>query len=284
MVFLLIVCLFLKVVNQFFRFILSIHRQSKPAFLRPENHRLAFHPPHHVKRRLGLPAQCHLQGVILDPGLDRLLQLALDLEIPIRRAQAPDPLVRALVVVITHPPTDPLLRLLKAPELRPGQELLEDRLPEPLHLPQGHRVMRAGPDVLHPVLLELALEPAGSPPGRILPPVVRQHLRGRAILAHRPPVDLDHVGPGLAPEQVHSRDIPGIIVDKPDQIRVLVTQLEREDIALPHLIGRGPLKEPGMTGIPLGLPDRGIHQSLLVQRLPHRLGGGLKKKNTAQYL
>jgi len=133
-------------------------------------------------------------------------------------------------------------------------------------------MMRRRPDVLHPVLLELTLEPARPPPGRVLPAVVRQHLLGRPILAHRPPVDLDHVGTGLAPEQVHSCDVPGIIVDIPNQICVLVTQLERKDIALPHLVGRGPLKEPGMTGIPLGLPDRGIHQRLLVQRLPHRLG------------
>ncbi|MDD5533664.1 MAG: hypothetical protein PHC52_12795 [Syntrophales bacterium] len=284
MVFLLIVCLFLEVVNQVLLPILPVHRQPKPALLRPEHHRLAVHPAHHVKRRLGLPAQGHLQDVLLDPGLDRFLQLALDLEISVRRAQTPDPLVRALVVVIANPPTDPFLRLLKAPKLRPGQELLEDRLPEPLHLPESHRMMRGRPDMLHPVLLELALEPARSPPSRILPAIVRQHLLGRAVLAHRPPVDLDHAGPSLAPEQVHSRDVPGIIVDISDQIRVLVPQLERKDIALPHLVGRGPLKEPGMTGIPLGLPDRGIHQRLLVQRPPYRLGRGLKKKNTAQYL
>jgi hypothetical protein len=86
MAFLLIVCLFLKVVNQLLRLILPVHRQAQLALLRPENHRLAFHPAHHVKRRLGLAAQGHLQGILLDPRLDRLLQLALDLEITVRRA------------------------------------------------------------------------------------------------------------------------------------------------------------------------------------------------------
>ncbi|MCX6349605.1 MAG: hypothetical protein NTV79_08950 [Candidatus Aureabacteria bacterium] len=86
MVFLLIVCFFVKVVNQILRLILPVHRQTQLALLRPENHGLAFHPAHHVKRRPGLAAERHLQDVLLDPLLNRLLQLALDLEIPVRRA------------------------------------------------------------------------------------------------------------------------------------------------------------------------------------------------------
>jgi hypothetical protein len=74
--------------------------------------------------------------------LNRLLHLALDLKVTIRRAQSSNPLVRPLVIVITNPPPHPLLRLLKTQKLRPGQKLLKDRLPKTLYLPERHRMMR----------------------------------------------------------------------------------------------------------------------------------------------
>ena len=74
--------------------------------------------------------------------LDRLPELALDLKIPVRGAQAADPLMRPFVVVILHPLPYPLTRILEALELCSYEKLQVDCFPEPLDLAQCHRVVR----------------------------------------------------------------------------------------------------------------------------------------------
>jgi hypothetical protein len=57
-----------------------------------------------------------------------------------------------LVVVVLHPEPHPLARRLETVELGSHQELLPDRLPEPLDLPQRHGMMRPALDVVNPIL------------------------------------------------------------------------------------------------------------------------------------
>src|SRR5512136_1918267 len=71
-----------------------IHPQPQLSFLRPKHHRLPLHPPHHVKWLPRLSPKCHLQHILRNPLLHHLPQLPLDLKIPVRRKQPPDPLVR----------------------------------------------------------------------------------------------------------------------------------------------------------------------------------------------
>jgi hypothetical protein len=191
-----------KVINYFLRpvFFLIVNRQTQPAFFSAQHHRLAFHAANHVKRQPRLAPKRHLKKVLLDALLDRFTQLRLYLKIPVRGAQSADPLVRPLVVVVFHPLADTLLRVIKAPELRPAQKFQKYRLPEPFDLAQRHRVVRLRFDMMDPVLFHLRLEPAGAAPARILPAVVRQHLFRRVILRCRPAVHLDHVFRRLAPE------------------------------------------------------------------------------------
>ena len=96
------------------------------ALLGAEDDRLAVHAADHVEGRLGFAAQGQLQEVFLDAGLEGLAQLGLDLEEAVRRAQAVDALVRALVVVIFDPEFDALAGVLEAVELGADQELLPD--------------------------------------------------------------------------------------------------------------------------------------------------------------
>jgi hypothetical protein len=56
------------------------------------------------------------------------------------------------MIVILPPLPDPLFGLLKTPKLCPNQKLLIDRLPKPLDLPQGHRMMRLRLDMPDPIL------------------------------------------------------------------------------------------------------------------------------------
>jgi hypothetical protein len=150
-------------------------------------------PPDHVEGRLGLAAQRQLLDVVGNAALDHGTQFLRDGEEPIRRAQSVQRLVRPLVVVVFHPQADPLAGLLEAVELRPHQEVLPDRLPVTLDLAQCHRVMGLAAEVMHPVLLQLLLEPRFAAPGGVLPPVVGEHFLGHAVLAHGAAIDLQHV-------------------------------------------------------------------------------------------
>jgi hypothetical protein len=227
-----------QVVNYFLRpvFFLIVNRQAQLAFLRTQHHRLALHAAHHIKRQLRLAAQRHLKKVLLDALLDGLAELALYLKIPVGRAQAANTLVRTLVVVILHPLPDTFLCVLKTAELRTAQKLQEYRLPEPLDLAQRHRVVGLRFDVVDTVFLQLRLKPAGPSPRRVLTSVVRQHLFRRVILRGCPAVHLDNVLRSLAPEQIKTRDIPGIIVDIPDQKGVPAAKTKRKYVRLPELV------------------------------------------------
>jgi hypothetical protein len=48
---------------------------------------------------------------------------------------------------------------------------------------------------------------------------------------------------GLAPKYVQPHHVAGVIVDKADEVGVLASQAEGEDVRLPHLVGRGALEE-----------------------------------------
>lgn len=109
-----------------------------------------------------------------------------------------------------------------------------------------------GFEVVDPILLQLRLEFRGAPPVGVLAAVVRQHLLGGIEFADGRAVHGDDVLRGLAPEEVHPGDEAGIIVHETDQVGVPAAQAKGEDIGLPHLVGRGPLEEAGIWGIPLG--------------------------------
>jgi hypothetical protein len=83
-----VVSFFVQIVYDFLRdvIIVGIHRQPQPALLSPQHHRLALHPPYHVKRQPRLPPEGHLKEVVLNALLNGLSEFALDLKVPVRRA------------------------------------------------------------------------------------------------------------------------------------------------------------------------------------------------------
>jgi len=177
---------------------LAVNEHPDFALLRPDHNRLSAHPAHHVKGVHRAAAKGELERILLEPLLDRLLQLVGDLEEPVRGTKPPDPLVGPPVVVILNPQRRALHGLLKTVKLRPLQELPQQRLPEPLDLAKGHRVVRPGADMFDPVFLQLLLEAGLPPPVGVLPPVIRQNLLGDPVVGHRPTVGLKHMLGGLA--------------------------------------------------------------------------------------
>ena len=238
----------------------SVHQHLHFPLLCPDHHGLLPHAAHHVKGALRLAPKGHFQDIVRNSFLQGLSKLALDLEIPIRRAEAPDPLVRPPVVVILYPELDTGPGRLEAVELSPAQEIHEDRLPESFDLSQGHGMVGTGFEVIHPVLLQLRLEFRGAPPVGVLAAVVRQHLLGRIEFTDGGAIYGDDVFRGLAPEEIQPGDEAGIIVDETDQVGIPASQAKGEDVGLPHLVGCGPLEEAGLLGIPLGFLLGGFDQ------------------------
>jgi hypothetical protein len=188
------------IVDKFFlrSTVLAIKQHPDLTLLGTDHNRLAAHATHHVKGVHRPAAKGELERILLKPLLDCLLQLVGDLEEPVRGTKPPDPLVGPLVVVILDPQGGALHRLLEAVKLRSLQELPQQRLPEPLDLAEGHRVVRPGPDMFDAVFLQLLLEAGLPTPVGVLPPVVGQHLLGNPVVGHRPAVGLKHVLGGLA--------------------------------------------------------------------------------------
>lgn len=264
----------------------SIYRQFHFTFFSCKDDRLAAHPADHVERFRRLPAQRKLERVLLYFLLDHLPQFALDSEEPVRGTDSVEPLVRTLVVVILHPVRHALSGFLEVGELRTVQKVLEYRLPEPLDLPERHRMVRLAADVFHAVLGELLLEPRGAAPCRVLPTVVGKHLLRYAVFGHSLPVYFEHVLRGLAREKPQSDDVSRMIVDEPDEICVAPAQTESEDVALPHLIRRGTLEKTRPDHVLFDFLPGGLvfQQLVLVKRFSHCLRARLHAEEPPKHV
>ena len=264
--------------------LLAIDAELEFAFFRPQHDGLPLHASDHVEGRLGTAAQGHFEDIFPDAFLNGLAQIVLDFKEAVRRAQAADALMRALVVVMLDPQADALASLLEVVELGAAEEFSPDGVPEPFDLAERHRMMRSGADVGDAVLGHFILEAARSAPSGILATVVGEHLLGNAEFSGSPPVNLDDGLGGLAAEQFDTDNEPRVIVQEGDQVGVVAAQPEAEDVTLPHLVGGGPLEEAGFGGIAFGPSGRRGDEFLLVQRAAHRFRTGLQKEPATQHL
>ena len=247
-----------EVIGQFLRgLILRVGEfEFEFAFFGAQDDGLPFHAADHIERSAGLAAQRHLQQVLLDTGLDGFAQLALDLEETIGRTQSANALMRALVVVIADPEPNAFARRLKALELRAGEKVLPDRLPEALNFAQRHRVLRAALEVGHAILLQLRLETRSAAPRSVLTAIIREHLPGWFELRDGLPINFDHRLGRRTAEQIRADDETGVIIHEGDDIGVTTTEPEREDVRLPHLIRRGALEEARACHVPFSWRGR----------------------------
>ena len=284
-VFFSLLIILVEVISKFLFVVLLIgDTEFEFALLGAEHDRLAVHPPHHVEGRLGFAAQGQFEQVLLNALFDSLAQLRLDLEEAVGGAQSFDALVGPLVVVMFDPELDAFPRRLEAVELGADEEVLPDGGPEAFHLAEGHWMMRAGFDVRHPILLEFRFEAAGAAPTGVLAAVVGEHLLGRLELARRHAIDFDHRLRRGAAEQVRAHDEPRVIIHEGDEIRVTSAQSEREDVRLPHLVGRGPFKETGPGDITLFTGWTIPHEIGFMQPLANGLRTGRQEEPAAQHL
>lgn len=122
--------------------------------------------------------------------LDRTSHVALRAEKPIGRHHVVDPLVGAEVVVVVDKVLEALPRFVEIERAHPLPKLVANRLPQPLALSYGLRMMTPSHDVLDSVFAEELFELGSSPPGKILLPLVGKYL-------FRPAKTLDAVEKGF---------------------------------------------------------------------------------------
>ena len=264
--------------------LLPVHPHTHAFVFRGDDHAFFTHAANHVERlkRLAPPSQfLHIGRHAPFDGRPHLL---LNGEEPVSRREPVQTLVRTFVIVVLHPPGDPGTRLLEGLEAGLFQELILECLPEPLDLAQRHGMMRGTADMKDVILLQLLLELRLPAPTGVLPPVVGQHLLGRAVLRHPLPVEFHHVGAGLTAIHAQRRDVTGVIVNEPNDVRRLSQDGIVRDVGLPHLVRRGPL-EPARRhlDLPAGFFLFGHHPDMR-QLFAHGRGTGLHPEQPPQHL
>jgi hypothetical protein len=153
--------------------------------------------------------------------------------------------MRPLKVVVRQEVGETVLRIDCVRKHRPAEKLVPQRLPEPLHLAQRLRVLRPTADVLdaHPLqrLLELRL----AAPHRVLPAVVRQHLRRLSVRSDASLECLHHQrGLLMMCERVADHEATVVIHEHADVQPLRAPQPERKNVRLPQLVRRRALEAP----------------------------------------
>jgi hypothetical protein len=139
-------------------------------------------------------------------------------------------------------------------------------------------MMRPALDVMDPILSQLRFKPRGPAPTGILASLIGEQFFGHAILGHRRAINLQDVLGRLAAKDVRSHHVAGEIIHETDEVGVLASEAEDEDVGLPHLVGRGALKEARLGGIAPRLRLPLLQQLLLVQRAANRLPAHRQKQ------
>jgi hypothetical protein len=88
----------------------------------------------------------------------------------------------------------------------------------------------------------------------------------------------------LAAKHVQPHYVAGVVIQEADEVGVLASQPEGEDIGLPHLVGRGALEEAWPGDIALRFAARFLKQLLLMQGPANRLPAHRQKQHPPQEL
>ena len=224
-----------------------------------------------IERRLRLLTQRQTQRVLLTALPYRLLHILGQPIEPVSRSRPVDPLMRTLMIIIADPVIDPLTRIGERREHGLLEELTPDRLPEPLDLPQCHRMVRRASNMSDPLLLEHPLKAGLPTPGHELTAIVAENLTRCAPLSDRPFKYFQYSIGSLLTEQPPANQKTRVVVDDPDQVHAVhPLELEGEDVDLPHRVGYGPLEAPHLDR-PTTRLWRWLTQIGFVDHTAHRL-------------
>jgi hypothetical protein len=250
------------------------HLHVEPGARRGDGQVAVTQPAHQIKRLARGLLVREPYGVIGHVALDGRAHLRRHAEESVRRHQATQRLVGPLEVIGRDEEANAAVAIRIIREDRAREKLVPQRLPEALNLAHGLRMLRPALDVPNAVLAQLLLEFRLAAPDRVLPTLVRQNLFGRPIVRNRATESLHHQARALMVRQRKRADESRVVVHEARQVQALVlAQQKREDVALPKLIGLGPLEAPRWVLARSGRRALLGHEACLVQNRAHlRLG------------
>jgi hypothetical protein len=222
-----------------------------------------------VKRFLSRFVLRQPKRVVLHVRLDRSADVRCRAEESVGGHETLDALMRTVKVVVLDEQSDSPLAVREVCKHGLLQKLLPERLPESLDLAERLRVLRPTSHVRDAVASKQVLEVRRPAPRRVLPPLVGQDLARLTVLGDATLDGFDDQGRFLVMRHCPRHQIPRVVVEERGHVNALMpAQLEREDVALPHLIRLGAFEATlRLVTRLVGLPC--FDQPLLVQNPPH---------------
>jgi len=154
-------------------------------------------------------------------------------------------------------------------EHRAREQLVPQRFPESLHLPERLRMLRTALHVANAVAAKLPLELRLSAPRGVLTALIREHLTRRAVRGDPARQRLEHELRLLVMRHRVRDHEARVVVHERHHVQPLVTtKQEREQVRLPHLI-RSRALEPTRKMIAGAARLRRLDQPRLVQDPAH---------------
>ena len=229
---------------------------------------LVSHPTHQVEGLARRPLQRQLTRVRGHVALHRLAQMRCREKETIRWHLAVDGLARPLEVVPVDKQLYPTDAVVEVDEDRPREKLVPERLPPPLDLSQGLRMLRPARHVHDAQRAQLLLEVRLAPPRRVLPALVREDVSRTPVRRHRSTQCLHHQRALLMMREHVADHVSRVVVHKAHHVQPLVlAQKKGEDIAHPHLVRARALESPRRV-LPRRLRCLPLDQTLSVQDPP----------------
>ena len=177
------------------------------------------------------------------------------------------------------------LAVLKVGEHRAREQLFPQRLPEPLDLAAGLRVMRTALHVHDAMALQLRLELGAPAPGGVLAPLIGQDLPRRSIVCDATGERLEHQHASLVMRHRKTHQVARVIVQERGNINALMApQEERKEVRLPQLVRLGTFEVLHLN-LPAHSPLGHLRLDAFGSQHPaHRRLGGAKPQKSAHHI
>jgi hypothetical protein len=195
-------------------------------------------PTDEIERLLSWLLLREAKRVGFDLRFDHRTDLRRRSEVAVGRHVPIDALMRALEVVVLDEQLESPKAIGEVGEHRLAQKLLPERLPEPLDLSERLGMLWPALAVSDAMSPQQLLKLRRAAPRCVLPALIGQDLARLAVLRDAALERLDHQARLLVMRHRPRHEVARVVVHEANEVHALVaTQLEREDVALPHLVG-----------------------------------------------
>ncbi len=151
-----------------------------------------------------------------------------------------EPLMRALEVVVLDEERDAPQAVREVGEHRLAQKFVPQRFPEAFDLAERLRMLRPALAVANAAALEELLEFRFAAPRDVLSALVGEHLARLAVLRDAALERVDDQARLVVVRHRPRHEVARVVVHEADEVdRLMATQLELEDVALPELVRLG---------------------------------------------